>query len=440
MALLSWRPCAALAAAFIAAGCSSSESNEAPVDVDAASDTQVADVTPPADADAAIEWACGEPTATFKRCPQNPLLRGWRATAGGRFEWTMADPSILYDEDDRVWRAWWSTVIVAKCSDAPDLAKREVSVKYAESKDGLAWTVASDLALGSRRGTTTWDDTTVETPTVIKVKGAPPDRRFVMVYAGGNDVMGNVLGQTPWQLGLAFSPDGKHFTRLPAAESPYAGKNISPLDERAGLILLGRDAFPGFTTITGGIVADPEIVLHDDVYHLWFSSAGVDKDGKVAIEGSKIAYGISHATSKDLVRWTMQVDNPFIPGGGQPAVVVDAAGQFQMWFSRDTKEELAGIPSALFPTLGFWHVTSKDGVVWPAISLTRELAWDKSAPGENLGMINGSAVVRRGAEYRLYFGAWSSSGVPDGSCAFVNGGGGITSGPGVFTLDVATRK
>jgi len=385
---------------------------------------------------------CGELSSTWKRCPQNPLLTGWRpGPTAGKFEWTFADPSVLYDESDSKWKAWWSTVIVAACADVTDLAKREVSTKYAESNDGFSWTVAPDLALGSRRGPTTWDDTTVETPSVIKVNGNPADRRYVMVYAGGNDALGKFLGQTPWQLGLAFSADGKHFTRLPASESPYAGKDTTPYTDHEGLILLGRDAFPAFPTVVNGIVADPEIVEHEGVFHLWFSSAGIDKDGKVPADGTgtKVAYGIGHATSSDLVHWKMQTDNPVIVGGGQPSVVIDATNGFEMWFGRDSKEDVASIPSALFPTLGFWHATSKDGLVWSSPS-ARDFTWDKSFASEELGLINGPAVVRRGAEYRLYFGAWTATKVPSGSCAYVQSAGVISSTSGAFTLDVAMKK
>src|SRR5437879_4150348 len=63
----------------------------------------------------------------------------------------------------------------------------------------------------------------------------------------------------PWQLGLAFSADGKHFTRLPAAQSPYAGRSL-PFGNIEGLVLYVSDALPGFPQAVYGALADPELV------------------------------------------------------------------------------------------------------------------------------------------------------------------------------------
>eukprot|EP01052_Picozoa_sp_SAG31_P028760 SAG31_NODE_2801_length_5073_cov_12.272618_2_plen_79_part_00 len=50
----------------------------------------------------------------------------------------------------------------------------------------------------------------------------------VMLYSGGNDGAPRPTGVTyTWyQIGAAFSADGENFTKLSAAESPYAGRNV----------------------------------------------------------------------------------------------------------------------------------------------------------------------------------------------------------------------
>ncbi len=398
----------------------------------------VADATTPTDAGSS--FICGSPGADWRRCAANPIVLGWQSTAfsPGKYVWTRADPTLLYDSDASLWKAWWSSAVAASCLDMVDEANREIDTMYAESTDGLHWTVQDQPALRSHSGPGAWDDTTVETPSVAIVPNAPPDKRFVLLYAGGNSALMTVAGQIGWQIGLAFSSDGKSFTRLPAKQSPYAAAT-TPFATIDGLVLLARDVFPGFPGVVSGIVADPSVLWDGAEWHLWFSSLGVDAGGGPVLNGSRIAYGISHATSSDLIHWTPQADNPVIMGGGQPTVVRDdASGRLDMWYGADTDQDKVGIPSALFPTRGFFHAQSSDGLAW-STQASRDFDWDPTLGYESLGLINGAAVVRTGAELRLYYGAWGTANVPSGSCAFVNGDAGVVPVPGVFTLNVATK-
>lgn len=316
---------------------------------------------------------------------------------------------------------------------------------YAESKDGISWTLQAEPALSSKVDASNWDDTTVETPTVLLDPNAAADWRYVLIYGGGNDHEFMIAGRTGWQLGLAFSPDGRHFTRISAADSPYAGK-ATPFTRIDGLLLMGKDLFPGFAgtePIVSGAVADPELSLVDGTYHLFFGALGIDASGAPVVnaERTRVAYGIGHATSTDLFHWAIVPgENPVLVGAGQPTVVRDdPASLFHMWYSQDSAADLQGIPSALFPTRGFFHATSSDGTFW-ATEATREFTWDAALPTETFGLLNGPAVVRSGDEYRLYYGAWGTDDVPQGSCVYVSQSGAITSVPGVYGLNLATRK
>lgn len=365
----------------------------------------------------AFASTCGVPPgATWKRCLNNPLVQGMRpAVEAGKLEWTQADPTVLYDPTDRLWKAWWSTVVFTSC--ATVTSQREIHIKYAESNDGISWRVQAEPVLRSHRAAGDWDYSTVETPTVIRLPTAPAIRRFAMIYAGGNDAALAVLGQTGWQLGVAFSPDGKHFTRIPAYESPYVGRP-TPFSNIEGLALLASDAFPGVAGVHRGIVADPEVIAYGGAFHLYFSSVAVDAAGAYIPN----TYGISHATSTDLVHWTAATGNP-IPalwGGGQPAILVEG-NQLTMYFGQDSEADRALIPSALFSTLGFWKATSSNGTTWTRTSsTTRDFSWLPTDSSENLGLINGAAVARGpDALVRLYYSAWGTRTQPASSCVFV---------------------
>jgi hypothetical protein len=76
-----------------------------------------------------------------------------------------------------------------------------------------------------------------------------------------------------------------------------------------GLVLLGRDAFPGASGVADGLVADPELVVDPDgkTLHLFMSSEAIDN------KGAPILYGVSHATSHDGVHWSASPANPVCP-------------------------------------------------------------------------------------------------------------------------------
>jgi hypothetical protein len=398
------------------------------------------DESPPP-SDGARPFVCGPPQTSFARCAQNPLLRAWTAT-GQEHEWTRADPSVLFDEADQKYKMWFSTLVVDACDSVTDDMKTRVRIKYAESVDGLRWEVQSEPALDVGPDPADWDHHTVETPSVIEVAGAPPERRFALLYSGANGSLPKIEGGVDtWQIGAAFSPDGRHFTRDAASASPYFGKAGTPFADshKAGLVLYVSTAFPDAPEVVYGSVADPEVVFDGTKFHLWFSSAGAaPADGgayRVVSRSGVPLYGISHATSDDLTHWVAEAGNPRIVGGGQPAVVRESAG-FRMLYSRDDASDLVGIPSATFPTRGFFEATSADGLDWKS-SASRVFAWQPREPLEDLGLMNGPALLAREGELLLFYSSWTSKDVPAGSCILTNRG--RSTAPGVAVLNLATR-
>ena len=77
-------------------------------------------------------------------------------------------------------------MVAATCADVTSLESRAIEIFYAESKDGISWTLQAEPALSSKVDASNWDDTTVETPTVLLDPNAAADRRYVLIYGGGN--------------------------------------------------------------------------------------------------------------------------------------------------------------------------------------------------------------------------------------------------------------
>jgi hypothetical protein len=233
-----------------------------------------------------------------------------------------------------------------------------------------------------------------------------------------------------YQIGLAFSADGKSFTRLPASESPYAGQSIE-YPSAEGLLLQGKDAFPGMSGVVDGIVADPELLLVDGTIHLFFSSMPVDATGQ------PLSYGVSHAISTDGIHVTPTQGNPVFFGAGQPSIIEKSAGQYEIFFIQDTDADKANEPSTFNPFLGVWRSTSTDLVSWTDKGPTRDFLWDGSQPSEVYGIIATGDMAYRNGEYMFYYPGWSTQNVPDGFLCPLRDG---TYPAAVVVLNLARRK
>jgi hypothetical protein len=400
-------------------------------------DAGVGDATVDASLDAPMTEAASC-TGTFgampwAQSPKNPLFAAGRSDPDGGVDLSIGDPFVLHDPDDGLYKAWWSAGIGVTFSDPNNV----LVLRYAESPDGLAWTVQDEPALSSHVATGDWDYTNVETPTVIKNPAATPDRRFMLWYSGANSKAKVETAGFPWyQIGLAFSPDGKHFTRMPASESAYGAAPPAPYTGVDGLVLFWKDALPALKTATDGVLADPSVVLIDGTFHLWMSSYAE------SAPHAPLAYGISHATSTDGIHWTDLRPNPLasLNGGAAPTVVWNASACFyEMWFSRDTPADKAAVPAAYFETLGFWHAISGDAVTWTVPGTKRDLTWDPDAGFEAYGPIVGPTALLEDAGYRFYYVAWGKGTFPPGFLVPLQDAGLASWPTGGLLLNLATR-
>ena len=415
---------------------------DGPAAVDAPTDAAV-------DAPGVPAFPCGPTlTSTWTRCDGNAIVRPGRTFADGNLELSIGDPNVIYDADERLWKAWWSSGAAA----TPTATVSHVHIMYADSPDGIHWNVQLEPALRSGVDPANWDDSKVETPTVLKVATNPPARRYVMFYAGGNDTdypHTASLDYTWYQLGVAFSPDGKHFTRMPAAESPYtaAGSGFRKVD---GLILLARDAFPAGLGAANGVVADPELAVDGSTVHLLFSSLATAAD-----RTTYLAYGISGATIADLAapRLTMSPGNPLVSGAAQPSVI-EVDGTFELYAVYDSAADSALMPSVFNPYYGIWKHTSTDLVSFGPRGASHEFSMADGPAAERYGWVKAGDVAYADGIRRFYYPTFRSDAVPAGfycpvrhgsvaplpAGSIENVGPGIDVVPGIIALSVAARR
>ncbi len=402
-----------LLTALLVSGCGASGSNGTPTSTvdtlpETASDASLrtdARTEEPSDETPTSPDPCGSFGEDFTRCEANPLYTAGNAHSDGRLELIVADPSVLYDEDEEIWKAWWQSPLETDYL-APN---PKTAVLYAESPDGLNWTVQDAPAMSAGTDPGDWDFDRMETPSVIKVPSNPPERRYVMYYTGGNfAALASPFPGYPWyQVGVAFSADGRSFERLPGAESPYAN-SPTPFENIDGLVWYGRDAFPNMAAMHDGLVADPEVVIVDGVWHLFASSFAVDQNY------SPIAFGLSHATSTDGIHWVSGPNNPVMEGQ-QPSVLWDGS-RFEIFYNGDTDEEKAALPSAFNAIGHISHAYSTDGATGEAFATSDPkyvFAWDASYSYERYSWLTGADVVLREDGYWLFYTGFSDVNPPE---------------------------
>lgn len=372
-----------------------------------------------------------------------PAAVGWERQAGNplivprltttTLDYGPADPAVLFDTDDNKWKAWFSSTLKDIAS-----GNETITIRYSESLDGIDWS-NPQTAFQVASASTAWDHTHVETPTVIKNPNpaAPANQKFMMWYAGANTTLA-ISENRPttfpyYQIGLAYSADGKSFTR-----------HTPGLNNKPGLVLVADAALFGANlpgVFGDGLVADPEVIYRNNLYHMWFSSFAETVPGR-----TPLAFGIAHATSSDGITWSAPHANPLStlakPGesasGQQPSVLFNSTtSQYEMWFSNDTPAEKAAIPCSFNTVMGFWRAVSNDGVTWTPDYSKRDLTYDTQYAYESLGFLTGVEVVLDNGTYRAYYSAWGTEQIPNNSIYLCpDQQGGLI--PAVLTLNRAT--
>jgi hypothetical protein len=362
----------------------------------------------------------------YRRTPAPRLISGTHTYPNNTVDLAITDPDLRWDDTSARWQLYYH---------GPNSVDYQgpitPMIRHAQSADLTAWTIDDAPALVAPAATTAWDHGTTEMPSVVYNPDAAADRRYLMLYSGGKDPNYQGLGFYDYAIGAAFSADGKTFTRVSAGESPHALE---------GQVLTAADVFSG----SAGIVADPEVVLVNGTYQLWFSSFACNGTSCA----NKTASGISHATSTDGIHWTvaeapvhtlLRMSAVPTSGGGQPSVIYDAAHcRYEMWLRSDAAMETANQPVVFHNMAGVWHATSQDGASWTVnFAGTRDLQWNATTPeaGEHLGLLTGADVAAKGTSRYMVYSGFDNQMVPTGFTLPTQQG----SAAGVITLNVAAR-
>jgi len=366
----------------------------------------------------------------FARRQGNPRLSAGATFTDGLIDTTITDPDVSFDAAANRFDLYYS----AEHATAFGQVGNQV-IRHATSPDRMTWTVDDAPVLEASADGAAWDRATTEAPSVVIDPAASADRRYLMVYAGSSAQFPNHPFPAS-SIGAAFSADGVTFTRVSAADSPHG---------EAGLVLTAADVYAGVGTGTkDGIVDDPELVLVDGVYHLFFTSFTCDGSGCANV----IASGVAHATSTDGIHWVvaqapvkslLRASADDTTGGRAPSAIYDAVHcRWELWQTSDLPGDVAAQPVVLDNAAGVWHADSSDGIQWSVSFIgQRDVTWNQTSPaaGEALGLRAGADVAQVSSGRVMLMVGYDDQNVPAGSVLPTTAG----TRAGVMTMNVITR-
>jgi hypothetical protein len=344
----------------------------------------------------------------YRRTPNPRLTAGGHTFSGATVDTELTDPDLVWDEAGQLWHLYYYSPHGASFS-----ASGPGVIRHATSANFSAWTFDDAPSLSGASGQ--WD-AYVASPSVVIDPAASAGHRYMMMYSGAS-----TLSPADWGIGVAYSADGHVFTR---ASQVLDGAQILSASQRA-------------------TVSDPDVVLANGTYHVWFSTFGCSGTSCATTD----VRGIGHATSPDGTTWTL--DTAATPslsrtaadkasGGERPTVIYDAPHcAWELWLTNEasaTENDNQTVDSS--SSSGLWRATSTNGTSWTInYAFARDFVWDGTADGEGLGMRAGADIaIKSTGRYMLYTG-FDDQGVPSGSTLPTRTG----STSGVMTLNLATR-
>ncbi|MBI5524837.1 MAG: hypothetical protein HY897_00735 [Deltaproteobacteria bacterium] len=237
---------------------------------------------PDADAGGADAGPC-----TWTPHPSNPIIEAHWTTPG---DLLINDPCVLRESNH--YRMWYSL--------GPGLGINHVKIYDGTSPDGIQWTLNPTVLISPNSDVTV---SGISTPVVSGVYGlnGEMDTDFVngnpaYTREGGGWFLWFDSGQGNYRLSDALGGDGS---------ASWLGTGGTIVD---GTFSPHTGAATGTLSITSAwdskITETPNVILVDEIYHLYYSGAKVgDGPGR---------YQTGHATSPDGVTWTKDPANPVL--------------------------------------------------------------------------------------------------------------------------------
>lgn len=286
----------------------------------------------------------------------NPVLA---PSAGG---WDNADVSSAFVMvKDNVYQMWYTG--------ASSQTNQGSSIGYATSPigsgSGIFWTRYGSAPVLPKGSGGEWDSQLVSAPVVL-YNAAEPDanKRWKMWYSGLSLYSGG------FNIGLAYSPDGVHWTK-------YADNPVLRPDADV-------NAWDGTDTLA------PWVIYKDNTYAMWYAG-----------KGQRLQIG--YATSSDGITWQKHAGNPVL-GVGQTGTwesaeiaapsVIFRNNQYQMWYQgRSERTDRTAVGEAVSP----------DGVTWTRNELNPILEPGSAGAWDGYSVYYPRALVDENGFMKMYF-------------------------------------
>ncbi|RMF69991.1 MAG: T9SS C-terminal target domain-containing protein [Calditrichaeota bacterium] len=264
----------------------------------------------------------------------------------------FGDPSIIKQSGEYV---MYYGAIKGDFSD-PDT----VRIFRATSPDGVVWTRNSVPVLTPGEAGR-WDAVKVEVPDVLEL----PSGEYLMYYAGNDDTT-----EVGWQIGLATSADGVHWTKHPA-NPVLAPGHSGAFDELSAL--------------------EPTVVYDSDQekYYMWYTGITAHLQAEIGMAESQ--NGVVWKKLGRVLRLDIERLNPGDRGITEPDAVRHH-GRFELFYATILPEGVGG---------AIWHAVSEDGRNWQK-DIDPVLERGDSASWTGQG-ISAPSVLVDGGRYRMWY-------------------------------------
>lgn len=284
----------------------------------------------------------------------NPLFR--QGTVNG-WDFQPGDPFVM--QDGGKYKMWFG---------ANEEARRITQVGYAESPDGITWTIHPEpvVRAGSQR---TYDATVVETPTVVKdIDGT------YHIWYGSVNKFGGDGDEAVYRISHAISRDGVQWTKN--SDNP---------------VLRPADLFANHWTSWG--VLEPKVIKEGNEFRMWFVGLNAE-----APEYKTVRYRLGYATSADGSRWIMREEPllEFCTGELGSSRIYNSAFDVVKISDRYEFFYLGGdCPDV--------HAISRDGISWTKQDIEGKILAPGPAGSWDDGIVSSPSVLVDGQKLRMWY-------------------------------------